>query len=432
MKTIKLDEESANKLRLMQRNHVRKQPVIPFILTDKGKIRVNSLRNIELILENDEQLKDRFRYNLFTSEVDVVKGSTELNIQPGRLVDAYYSEIASYIESSPHYNHVLFDERRVRSAITVVSRHHAYNPIIDYMNDARKQWDEQERLATLLPEYLGVEHTPVVELITKLFFCGAVAKAFNPKTKFDFVLDLVGGQGAGKTTFLQNIAPLGYYTDQFTAFDNKDDFAVMRRALIINDDELTATNKASFEVLKKFITLQEFEYRKPYGHEAERFAKNFVMARTTNELYYLKDKTGERRFLPVLVSKTRQQKNPIEDLTPEYVQQLWGEAVHLYQDKHFNFKLTKQQEQALEEQRYSFMYTDEIEDRIDEMLSNDLKDVDFITSRDIAVRLGENIDMAKDRKTAAKVADIMINRFHFRKGVRKIGGKTQRGYTKKL
>lgn len=432
MKTIKLDEESANKLRLMQRNHVRKQPMIPFILTDKGKIRVNSLRNIELILENDEQLKDRFRYNLFTSEVDVVKGSTELNIQPGRLVDAYYSEIASYIESSPHYNHVLFDERRVRSAITVVSRHHAYNPIIDYMNNARKQWDEQERLATLLPEYLGVDHTPVVELITKLFFCGAVAKAFNPKTKFDFVLDLVGGQGAGKTTFLQNIAPLGYYTDQFTAFDNKDDFAVMRRALIINDDELTATNKASFEVLKKFITLQEFEYRKPYGHEAERFAKNFVMARTTNELYYLKDKTGERRFLPVLVSKSRQQKNPIEDLTPEYVQQLWGEAVHLYQDKHFNFKLTKQQEQALEEQRYSFMYTDEIEDRIDEMLSNDLKDVDFITSRDIAVRLGENIDMAKDRKTAAKVADIMINRFHFRKGVRKISGKTQRGYTKEL
>ncbi|MFK5706270.1 VapE domain-containing protein [Ligilactobacillus sp. LYQ139] len=430
MKTIKLDEKSANKLRLMQRNHIRKQPVIPFILTDKGKIRVNSLRNIELILEHDEQLKGRFRYNLFTSEVDVVKGSTELNIQPGRLVDAYYSEIASYIESSPHYNHVLFDERRVRSAITVVSRHHAYNPIVDYMNAARKQWDEQERLATLLPEYLGVDHTPVVELITKLFFCGAVAKAFYPQTKFDFVLDLVGGQGAGKTTFLQKIAPLGYYTDQFTAFDNKDDFAVMRRALIINDDELTATNKASFEVLKKFITLQEFEYRKPYGHEAERFAKNFVMARTTNELYYLKDKTGERRFLPVLVSKTRQLKNPIEDLTPEYIQQLWGEAVHLYQDEHFNFKLTKQQEQALEEQRYSFMYTDEIEDRIDEMLSNDLKDVDFITSRDIAVRLGENIDMAKDRKTAAKVADIMINRFHFRKGFKKVGGKSKRGYVR--
>lgn len=427
MKTIKLDEESANKLRLMQRNHVRKQPVIPFILTDKGKIRVNSLRNIELILENDEQLKDRFRYNLFTSEVDVVKGSTELNIQPGRLVDAYYSEIASYIESSPHYNHVLFDERRVRSAITVVSRHHAYNPIIDYMNDARKQWDEQERLATLLPEYLGVEHTPVVELITKLFFCGAVAKAFNPKTKFDFVLDLVGGQGAGKTTFLQNIAPLGYYTDQFTAFDNKDDFAVMRRALIINDDELTATNKASFEVLKKFITLQEFEYRKPYGHEAERFAKNFVMARTTNELYYLKDKTGERRFLPVLVSKTRQQKNPIEDLTPEYVQQLWGEAVYLYQDEHFNFKLTKQQEQALEEQRYSFMYTDEIEDRIDEMLSNDLKDVDFITSRDIAVRLGD-IDLNKNHGVANKIANVMINRFGFRKGRKVIEGKKLQGY----
>lgn len=425
--TIKIDAKEANKLRLLQNKKIKKIE-IPFLLNAEGKIKTNSLRNIELIIESDERLKDRFRFNLFTSEIDVVKDSKSLNIKKGRLIDAYYSEIASYIESNADYNHVLFDERKIRSALTVVSRRHSYNPVVDYMNEAYKNWDKKERLNTLFSDFLGAEQTPTIELIAKIFFCGAVAKAYNPKTKFDFVLDLVGGQGAGKTTFLQKIAPLGYYTDQFTNFDNKDDFAVMRRALIINDDELTATRNATFEVLKKFITLQEFEYRKPYGHEAERFAKNFVMARTTNELYYLKDKTGERRFLPVLVSKSKQARSPIDDLDKDYIKQLWGEAAHLIKDEHFTFKLTDQQEKELENHRIDFMYTDEIEDRIDEMLANDFEDINFITSRDIALRLGDDIDLAKDRKIAAKVSDIMINRFHFKKVNKRFKGTMRRGY----
>src|SRR5699024_1625659 len=117
----------------------------------------------------------------------------------------------------------------------------------------------------------------------------------------------------------------------------------------------------------KFITLQEFEYRKPYGHQAERFAKNFVMARTTNELYYLKDKTGERRFLPLHVSKSRQKHHPVTDLTDDYVKQCWGEAMQLYKDG-FSFALTSEQEEELDEHRQSFMYTDELEDKIDEAL----------------------------------------------------------------
>ena len=284
-----------------------------FKVDKNGRPKSNSLVNIEIILERDPILKDTFQFNEFTTEIDVVKSNSKLMFKTGQLVDAYVDQIASYIEDNADYG-VLFDNKKIRSAITVVAMRHRYNPVLDYFNEAYKNWDHQHRLDHIMGDYLGVEETTVAQLITKLFFVGAVAKAHNPKTKFDFVLDLVGGQGAGKTTFLQNIAPLGYYTDQFTNFDNKDDFAVMRRALIINDDELTATSNASFEILKKFITLQEFEYRKPYGHEAERFAKNFVMARTTNELYYLKDKTGERRFLPVLVSKSRQKKSPIDDL----------------------------------------------------------------------------------------------------------------------
>lgn len=424
-KIVKFDKKSADKLKHLTDQEDNNWN---FKLDKNGHIKVNSLVNIEKILEKDPILKDTFRFNKFTTEIDVVKSNSELMFKTGQLVDAYVDQIASYIENNSDYG-VLFDNKKIRSAITVVAMRHHYNPVIDYFDDAYKNWDHEERLNHIMGDYLGVEETSVTQLITKLFFVGAVAKAHNPKTKFDFVLDLVGGQGAGKTTFLQKIAPLGYYTDQFSTFDNKDDYAVMRRALIINDDEMTATNNASFEILKKFITLQEFEYRKPYGHQAERFAKNFVMARTTNELYYLKDKTGERRFLPLHVSKARQKHHPVSDLTDKYVKQCWGEAMQLYKDG-FSFALTSEQEEKLDEHRQSFMYTDELEDKIDEALNNQFRDKDFITNEALSLAVAPGIDLVKNRKIGNQISNIMVNRFGFRKKSKKFNGEAKRGYAR--
>lgn len=392
-----------------------------------GNIRINSMYNIEQVLEKDPLLKDAFRFNEFTNEIDVIRSIDDLRIEKGQLKDSYVDEIASYTENT--YK-VLFKQPLIRSALTVIANRHHYNPVVDYMNEAEKKWDQTPRLDTFFCDFLGAPDNRITSLITHLFFIGAVAKCYDPTIKFDFVLDLVGGQGAGKTTILQKIAPLGYYTDQFTSFEDKDSFAVMRRALIVNDDEMTATANSSFETLKKFVTLQIFEYRKPYGHQAERFAKGFVLARTTNNLYYLKDKTGERRFLPLLVEKSRQKKNPVTDLSPEYVQQLWGEAVHLYRDGDYNFELTKEQADMLDEHRKSFMYTDALEDTIADALDNDWQNTKFLTASAIGFKVAPGVDLAKNRKLSNQIANIMINRFGWRKGQKKVNGKNTRGYIK--
>lgn len=429
-KVIGFDEKAAEKLKEMQ-----EQPkpgslmALPFSRNKEGNIKTNSLMNIELILDNDPELKDMFRFNEFTSEIEVIKDNTKLHIAKGQLLDRYVDEIASYIERAVDYDHVLFNSDRIRSAINVVASRHAYNPVKEYFDSAEKEWDGDDRLHNVFSDYLGVEKTPATDLIADIWFRGAVAKAYNPMVKFDFVLDLVGGQGAGKTTFLQKIAPLGYYTDQFLSFTDKDDFAVMRRSLIVNDDELTATSNSSFEELKKFVTLQMFEYRKPYGHTAERFPKNFVMARTTNELYYLKDKTGERRFLPIHVSKAAQKFHPVTDLTPEYVKQLWGQVVSEYH-KNQSFYLPEEAEAVLNEQRENFMYTDEVEDQIEMMLDSTFKTRTFVTASEIALQMGVS-DLTTNRKLANQIANVMINRFGWRKGRGYLpDGRRMRGYVK--
>ncbi|WP_252904260.1 hypothetical protein [Secundilactobacillus silagei] len=54
----------------------------------------------------------------------------------------------------------------------------------------------------------------------------------------------------------------------------------------------------------------------------------------------------------------------------------------------------------LEKNREQFMYVDEIEARIAEIL--DTWKEDFITSRNIADELGDNINLVHDRKLAQK------------------------------
>ena len=77
--------------------------------TDKnGRIKSNSLVNIEIILENDPVLKGTFRFNEFTTEIDVAKSNSELMFKTGQLVDAYVDQLASSIENNSDYG-VLFD-----------------------------------------------------------------------------------------------------------------------------------------------------------------------------------------------------------------------------------------------------------------------------------------------------------------------------------
>ena len=320
-------DDAIKKAEKNESTNVVKMP-IPFTMTQSGTIKANSLRNIGLILEQDEILKGTFAYNEFSFADEVIKSIPQLHIKCGYVEDNYISSILRYIEDK--YG-VLFTERLLQMAVSNDAQSNSYNPVKKYLEEAEKEWDGEQRVALLLPEFLGVEISEVTTLQTKIFFVGAVAKVFNPNSKFDYVLDLVGGQGVGKTTFLKKISN-GWYTDQFTDFKDKDSYMNMQRALIVNDDEMTATNNSDFETLKKFISSEELEYRPPYGRSAVRRPKNFVIARTTNESTYLKDKTGERRFMPNMANKRRQIKSPITDLTPEIIKQFWGECVHYYKE----------------------------------------------------------------------------------------------------
>lgn len=421
-----LDKKNAEKLREKQ-NQGTRYPY-NFLLNANGNIKTTSVNNVKIIIENDPLLAGVFRFNEFTQNIDVVRNVSKLHIDKGKMSDDYSLEILSYIEGEAKYGHTTFKDKLVRDALVLAARANSYNPIITYFDICYQHWDRKERLTNFFPDYLGVEKSAFTEWVTKLFFVGAVAKAYNPKIKFDQVLDLVGGQGAGKTTLTKRISPLGYYTDDFNTFTKKDDLSKTRDALIINDDEMTATNKTSFEELKKFCSKQEFRYRLPYGRGIEVFPRQFVIVRTTNERYYLKDQTGNRRFMPLLCDIDKQKYHPVTDLTDNLVKQLWGEAVYLYKSGDFSLEIDRNHLMLIELNADKFKYSDSFEDTIDEVLENDFKDQNFISNEDLYMHVAPDVNFSRNKKMSQKLQYIMVAKYGFEKTQRRIKGRRVRGY----
>jgi predicted P-loop ATPase len=98
--------------------------------------------------------------------------------------------------------------------------------------------------------------------------------------------------------------------------------------------------------------------RKPYGRVSEDVPRQFVLAMTTNEATYLKDKTGNRRFLPIKVHLDFIDINWLL----ENRDQLFAEAVVKYRENPtFMFPTEEAQKQQSHREEVDILF-EEVED----------------------------------------------------------------------
>ena len=422
------------------------------ILNDKGGIKSNSPNNVLLSFKADDQLSIYLKHNEFSQEHELTKDIRIGNtfFKKGELPSNFDSVVKVYFESVLG---VAFSNQAMLDGMGTFFSERSYNPVMEYMERAASNWDGRKRINQMLQVYLGAEDIDLVSKIAEMWLVGAVAKVYEPYAKFDYVLDLVGGQGVGKTSLLQKLGG-EWYTDAVTDFANKDNYDIMLKALIVNDDEMVASNRMSFAETKAFISKTSLRFRKPYMKRTEEFAKNFVLARTTNQKEYLKDKTGERRFLSVMADTSRQKKHPME-IEPETVEQIWGEAVIIYKTG-ADLMFDKETEERLEIYREKFMYRDEVELQVLEYLEMPIPDnwsswsiqqqhqytskyfdnssefeagtkkLEKVSTREMMYNLF--MRNSNDKKLSTKINMIMDNHPGWEKGQFRIGGKNTKGF----
>ena len=265
-------------------------------LTDNGAIK-NSIRNCLTVFQNDPVLQGAVRYNILTERIDIVK-PLWWSKQTATLTDTDLNYLMLYLEDK----YSLTSEKKIQKALSIIADSNKYHPIRDYLNGL--EWDGTERIRYALPRFLGAEEGEYTYQALRLFMLGAISRVFKPGCKFEVMLCLVGGQGAGKSTFFRLLAVKDeWFSDDLKKIDDDNVYRKMQGHWIIEMSEMIATaNAKSIEDIKSFISRAKETYKVPYEtHPADRL-RQCVFGGSSNTMDFLPlDRSGNRRFLPIMV-----------------------------------------------------------------------------------------------------------------------------------
>lgn len=312
--------------------------------TQKGALRPSS-HNLRLILENDEHLAGAFRLNKFNNKPYVCQSVPWREIdRPEPFKDLDLSGVRTYIETV----HGIDSPRKVDDNLKLTFDRHSYHPIREYLSQLK--WDGRQRLDSFMVEYFGAQDSTYTREAFRKTLVAAVARVFRPGTKFDHVPVLVGPQGTGKSTLVKRLGG-EWASDTFLTVHGKESFEQLQGVWLMEMAELAGLRKAEVENIKHFISKQEDTFRPAYGRLVETFPRQCVFIGTTNNKDFLRDATGNRRFWPISIYPGKETKS-IFNLKQSEIDQIWAEAVYLYQQGEPLYLGKVATKIALQQQRY--------------------------------------------------------------------------------
>lgn len=284
-----------------------------------GEIEKNQ-PNAELILENDPVFRGALAYDELGSRKKLLRSmpwravKTEDDKSWVDKVDA--AGIRGYFQKVWNMN----NDKDIESAVELVCYNHKYHPVREYLDSL--VWDGTPRLDTVLIDYLGADDSAYTRAISRKWLTAAVKRIYHPGCKFDSCLVAYGKQGLGKSTFLQVLACDKWFNESTIQIGQKDGYQALRGNWLIEFAEFKDLRRSDLEAVKSFISNRSDDYRKAYGTDNCKYPRQCVFYATTNEVEFLKDATGERRFWPFEVTR-------MLDTTALAAarDQIWAEAV---------------------------------------------------------------------------------------------------------
>lgn len=279
-----------------------------------------TIDNVIIILDNDPLLKGKFALNKFASRGEVL-GALPWESDTRRRLwsDTDSNGLYWYIEKV----YQISGRGCIDAALDIHAATHAFNEVQDYIK--RLVWDGVSRLDTLFIDYLGAEDNEYNRAVCRKSFTAAVARAMEPGCKYDNMLILCGRQGLGKSTILDKMSH-GWYNDSIRTFEGKEASELLQGVWLVEVAELDAFRRTDVARIKQFLSLRADRYRAAYGRNVKELPRCCVFFGTCNQMDFLQDPTGNRRFWPVDVGKTRPTKSVWQDLTTAEIDQLWAEA----------------------------------------------------------------------------------------------------------
>lgn len=287
--------------------------------TDKDKLKT-TFKNVKLILENVVG-ENVFVYDIFALRQTYGMNTPWGGIKGVDITDLDEIKIKSWLAHSdwkiePPVN-------IIGEVINQIASKNTFHPVRDYLESL--EWDGVPRLDNWMETYLGAKgHPDYIKAVSRKFLVAAVARVYQPGIKFDHMPILEGIQGVGKSTVGRILASSKWFYDSDLNLHDKDSSLNLQGQWIVEMGELANISKADVRQIKSYVVREVDKVRPPYGKRMVESPRQCVFFGTTNDDAYLKDKSGNRRFLPIEVS-TIDLKSLRKDRD-----QLWAEALIAY------------------------------------------------------------------------------------------------------
>lgn len=194
-----------------------------------------------------------------------------------------------------------------RAAINLAAQRFAFDSWEDELHRLADAWDGTPRIDDWLIQYLGAEDTEANRIISRKFLLAMAARGLLPGCQADNVLVLIGAdQGEGKTSALRILAGADRFGEQLPArrdHTHRDISFYLRGMAIVEDGDGASLSMMTQDGRKQFITRRVEQPREMYGDGSLIEPRRCVFAITTNDLFPLKDPTGNRRDWSVRVGR---------------------------------------------------------------------------------------------------------------------------------
>lgn len=388
----------------------------------------------------DYGLRGIFGFNQFAQRVEFLKpGPWHNGDKPKRGAPVQDSDLArmrAYLAQKEGYDAANQD---LVDAMVDQAHKRKFHPVREYL--AGLTWDKTPRIDQWLIDYCGAEDDEhgFVRAVSRKVLCAAVARAFVPGIKFDYVLVMEGAQGLGKSSIC-NILGGEWFADFKMNAGEKDTVQMMQGKWIVEMADLHVARQTDLDTLKSFLTRQVDQARFAYGRLAGEYPRQGIFIATYNpgpDGTYLKDDTGNRRWWPVRCHGVPPGSKHFDFRGLSAVRdQLFAEALskwrggeRLYMD---TTALDTAATKAQAERHAEAPWAERVGQWIAEQDLNVQTRAEFYTSRDIWVNAMQGLDSRFGRREQLECARAM-KELGWSQGFKQSGlDKTVRGYWRPL
>ena len=182
----------------------------------------------------------------------------------------------------------------------------AYHPFRDYLEHLPPWHEDQGDHIMGLSLTVNVKGDADEQILfyqyLKKWLVGMVASWVNAKVVNNVMLILIGEQGTYKTTWFANLLPPQlrdyFYTKTDSAMLTKDDRIVLAQYGLMCGEELDSMLPKELNKMKGTMTMPTINERRAYGRYHENLPHLASFCGTGNNVQFLSDTTGTRRWLP--------------------------------------------------------------------------------------------------------------------------------------